>query len=580
MEQGQADDLIHRLYDKLFYLPSVWLLSAAYTVEGIFIIIFNALLGGRGLTPAILSTLAGMAYYIASTHIFFISGGVVDTYKKALGIAVVSLAPYLVVEALSARSGPGYASFSSSAGMLFLVHYIFKGGLLISAAVALAIALPSSTISVLSIDLLEEPRLLGDDLNRIPGHAAISLASIASFTVFIAVLELGGRINSMKIFDLARGFLKSWLFGDNSLLERAFSKNASQAPLKIRVLTLHREGKKRLHMIYPGFHYGPFRNVGSSDAVHIIDDLMGRRGELSLVFHTVGSHDRNLVSRAEVSRIAEELSQILSRDAGHGDLAPLRGPVRVSRGAWQALTLGGGACVAAHISNSRGSDDLPDSVEKIAMGIEKSGGVMIAIADSHNNVGREHVDEEAMAEMLVEACDAISRPSSEAPVLVGYGEASMSRPCRGMCKGSVKVLVVENGEGRHAMIYIYGNNIHRSARSGLVAHLISKGFRDVEIVTPDDHSCAAVSIDTAYVSVHMCPELLKAIDAAVKTALEDLSPALVSCSEHVWPSVGFMGKAVWNYLRGLEILGPITPRLWAITLLFSVAVSSILSSTL
>jgi hypothetical protein len=60
-------------------------------------------------------------------------------------------------------------------------------------------------------------------------------------------------------------------------------------------------------------------------------------------------------------------------------------------------------------------------------------------------------------------------------------------------------------------------------------------------------------------------------------ALEDLKPARIACREYVWNDAPFMGRVVWNYLKALEILGPLTSKLWVITLVASIAVTSAIS---
>ncbi|HWQ16642.1 MAG TPA: DUF2070 family protein [Sulfolobales archaeon] len=575
MEQGSAEDLVNRMYRKLFYLPKITFLSIVYVLEG-FVIALSGSSSYRISPHIFISALFGLAVYLFLIYLFFVIGGVVDSAKKSLGIAVFSLAPYIIVDFIAAGKERLFLSFSASSGMVFLIHYIFKGMLFRSFGVAIATSLATSMASIYLFS-----HLLGQGAGKsisLSSEAPVliisSLVSIVVFAIFIAILELGGRVGGLRTFEVARGFLRSWLFGENEILEKAFYRNAVKDTMRIRVLSIYRDGGKPIHLIYPGFHYGPFKKVGSADAVYIIDKYIESLGAASLVFHTIGSHERNVVLRSSVERIAEDLARRLSTTMESDSRDNIVGPIRISRDSWSCLAIGSDRCTAVYISNADGADDLPESVEKVLLGVEKAKGIMISVADSHSNYGRNRINEDVIAEMVVEAIDKLR--DARGPSMVGYGEYHMKgKLCRGLCSGRVKALVIRNGRGDSAVIYLYGNNMLKSARESIIKAVKSMGFADVEVVTPDDHSCAAESLGTAYTAIHPCQELVGAAVAAVNEALKDLKPARTACSEHSWEDIPFMGGAVQSYLKALEALGPLTSKLWIITLALSIAVVTI-----
>ncbi|MDT7887865.1 MAG: DUF2070 family protein [Desulfurococcales archaeon] len=574
VERQDVDDLINTLYRRLFYLPRTALLSFVYVIEGLVISLLN--MGSlKGLPFAAIPTLAGLVIYFALIYVTFVTGAAVDTIKKALGIAVFSIAPYIFVDLVGSHRERHFLSFASSSGMVFLIYYIFKGNMTRSLAFALTCSIVPTIASLLSYRVLSNGSngvINAEDTLLIP---LISIASIAPFMIFIAILELGGRASGMKTFEVARGFLRAWLFGETEVLEDVFHRNSVRNSLRIRVMSIYRDGGKPLHIVYPGLHYGPFKRVGSSDAIHIFDKYIESLGHGCLVLHTIGSHERNIVRRSYVEYIAKELSRNLIRGESRG--RSIRGPIRVTSRSWMGMAFGSDGCLALHISSINGSDDLSESIEKIFYGIEKARGIMIAAADSHNNYGKEEIDEEAIAEIAVNSIDRLEKEHRSGETLVGYGEAYLEKPCKGMCIGRIKAIVFRNEAGDYAIVYLYGNNIHKITRKSIVDAITKMGFKDVEVVTPDDHSCAAESLGTAYIAIHMCQGLVNAIASALKKALEDLKPAKVTCKEYVWNDAPFMGKVVWNYLRALEVLGPLTSKLWVITLISSIAITSTLT---
>jgi len=570
-----AEDLINRLYKRLFYLPRTTLLSMAYLFEGLSIAWLN-MSATKAIYLSLIPSFLGLIIYLVLIYVLFIRGDAIDSFKKALGISLISLAPYIVVDLFASQRERFFLSFSSSSGMIFLVHYIFRGRIPRSFAIAITVSLFSSIVALYSVKFVAPSTGLSIDLAALFFYALITIISIAIIAMFIAVLELGGRASGMKTFETARGFLRAWLFEENHMLEEIFYRNSVKDSLRIRVFSIYRDGGDPIHLIYPGFHYGPFKRVGSSDAIYVFDRYIENMGHKAFIFHTIGSHERNIVLRSYVDRIARELSSKLgSRDPGYGE--PLRGPIRVTKGSWTGFAIGGSDCIALHLSNINGSDDLPDSIEKIFFGIEKARGFLILAADSHGNYGRDSVNEGAIAEIAIGAIDSMASQSLEAHTMVGYGESYVDKPCRGMCSGRVKTLVFKNSTGEHVLIYLYGNNIHNTARRTIEDLIKSNEFKDYEVVTPDDHSCAAESLGTAYTAIHACNDLTRAIEDAIRKARSSLKESRVICREYIWDEAPFMGRIVWNYLKALEILGPITSKLWALTLIASIAVAAIVA---
>jgi hypothetical protein len=120
VERQDVDDLINTLYRRLFYLPRTALLSFVYVIEGLVISLLN--MGSlKGLPFAAIPTLAGLVIYFALIYVTFVTGAAVDTIKKALGIAVFSIAPYIFVDLVGSLRERHFLSFASSSGMVFLI---------------------------------------------------------------------------------------------------------------------------------------------------------------------------------------------------------------------------------------------------------------------------------------------------------------------------------------------------------------------------------------------------------------------------------------------------------------------------
>lgn len=569
MSVGDVDATIKKLYRRLFYLPGVGVLLGVYVVEWLILFIVA---GSRiGFSRSFTSTLAGAFIYLALIYLVFrYIDRAVDSFKKSVGIAVMSLAPYIVSEVVGFRDKI-YVSIAGSSAMIFLVHFIFRGGVVRSFIWALVIGFTTYMVALLM--------LFPPSLGMIYSFGINALAALSPILLFVVVLELGGRLNGIRTFELARSFLRSWLFDDFVNLERAFERYSIRRDIAVRFSIVRRVGGRDIVLVFPGFHFGPFKRVGSSDAVHVFDDVLGSDFHV-FTFHTLGSHDMNIVSRSYVLSFARDLKAYIdslgSRDHG---FEPVRGPIRVSSDSWRAFVFGSSSCSMVFLSNRFGSDDLP-----LEIGDFKAASYpRVLIADSHNKIERIKIGERdvrfisSVISMGVSSlANLFESPSGSDTAMVGYGEATVGGVCIGLCKRLVKVLVFSDGSRKSALIYIYGNNIDKSTHDRLVAHIRdSRGYSDVELVTPDDHSCAATSLGTPYTAVHMCRSLVSAIDRALDQAEKDLKPSKLACFERVYRDVPVMGSNIWKMVKGIEILGPITPRLWIITLAVSIALNAI-----
>ncbi|MEZ0290738.1 MAG: DUF2070 family protein [Sulfolobales archaeon] len=555
--ERDLESFLREQYSKLFALPRDLFLALLFILINIFIMVFSYLQNpGTGvfLTYSLAATLYLFMLVLFFNNIENISMGL----KRILGIAVFSLAPYAFVSwILYVLDRPIYTIYSASSAMIFLIRYIFWGDMISSVLVSLFIGFSASLVASGSVSLLTALEIF-----------KISVISTSIMLIFIIFIEIIGRLSGVRAFDLGRGFIRSWMFDDNKYLEEVLSRDSEKRDIVIKSLVFDRD-RERVILLYPGFHFGPFRKVGSSDAVYVFDRALGDLGSV-LVFHTTGTHERNIVKRDIVERIAREYRErleniIRSRDSLEDKISV---DYQASEEGWSVYRFGGDKCVSLMIYNTNGSDDLDEHLESE---IERLYGdrLVVGLVDAHSVYGRRNYDTYNLVKLLRSSIEKHSR-DARSSFRIGFGVSRVKNLCGGLCSDLVKSLVIEVDGERDLIVYIYGNNMIKSAHERIVSEMRSKGFRNVVIVTPDDHSCAAVSIGDPYVAVRLCSDLLEAVRESVKRALEDLGEARLLCDKTVFREIPVMGSAVWSYIRGLERLGPITPRLWTIFLIASI----------
>ncbi len=563
--QRDIEGFLRELYAKLFALPRSITLAVLY-VAGNTLILLTGFLITRDLFIAINISIAAVIYISMIILLYRKIGEVKIDIKRILGIAFFSILPYSLASLLMLLPVPNrdvLALYAASSAMLFLIRFIFWGNIVTSFSLGVLIGVATSFIASLNYVL-----------DRFLIYLEISVASSIAMLVFISLLEILGRSNGINPFELGRGFIRSWIFDDNGYLEDAFEKDSVKKDVSIRAIIFNRSDKDDIIWIFPGFHFGPFKRVGSSDAVYVLDEALRDIGK-TMVFHTMGSHERNIVKRKYVEEIstifAKELREYI-RENNFNTYDAHKISLQGQDG-WGSYVVGSDKCYSYIIYNIIGADDIQIDTEDFLKRLHGSE-TLVVVADAHSNYSRRQVNYSALKKLLVEVNDRGDR--REKILKIGYGESSVRSNCGGLCRGLVKSMVIETSGGRDALIYIYGNNMLRSANEKIREILSKKGFINVIIVTPDDHSCTATSVGDPYTAVKYCSDLMDAILESLDKATKDLSPTKILCYEKIFRDIPLMGEAVWSYIRGLEVLGPLTPRLWIIFLLMSVIIPLII----
>ncbi|OYT50897.1 MAG: hypothetical protein B6U73_03010 [Desulfurococcales archaeon ex4484_204] len=356
-------------------------------------------------------------------------------------------------------------------------------------------------------------------------------------------------------YHLMRAFLKTWFTGNPVKLEDALNSYAVEGDLRVKVVAVAREGAEPVMLVFPTVHYGPFRNVGSARFIYHLQERFGPSVK-ALVFHTAGSHEHNLVS----SESSEELAKVIRNSVNNYFAVSAKlgmcKPYRVrSRDGWEVFTLNGPTFVAMFFTNrGRGNDDLPYELWEVAE--QQPVPLLIAVADSHSFRGPKVVDVGELMEPLKEALGRYSCVEGE-EFYVGYGEGRASlTECRGLCSDVVKALSIRFRDGsRYGLVYIYGNNMDGGYREELESRVRSLGYIDVEVVTPDDHSCAASFKESPYDVVSRCGSLTRAVAEAASEAMASEVRAYYSTMEVVVKGVRYVGSKIYDMLSGLEVIG-------------------------
>jgi len=542
------DELTRRYYGRLFILPRGWVLALLYLALIAIVGTVNALPTNSPLSVAqsvsqysILGVTLPLMYSILiATRVF--------NLKRVVGLSGVmflaSLPAEVVMYRLTGLKGTGILA---SSGLAFVILNGFY-----HPALSLAV---SAAPPLVAFKVVNE--LFGRPLT--PPLLVASITSVAlsltAGSLYLVYVEVAGRELGYSPVKIMRAFLKTWFTGNPVKFEDALNSYAVEGDLRVKVVAIAREGAEPVMLVFPTVHYGPFRNVGSARFIYHLQERF-EPSVKALVFHTAGSHEHNLVS----SESSEELAKVIRNSVNNYFAVSAKlgmcKPYRVrSRDGWEVFTLNGPTFVAMFFTNrGRGNDDLPYELWEVAE--QQPVPLLIAVADSHSFRGPKVVDVGELMEPLKEALGRYSCVKGE-EFYVGYGEGKASlTECRGLCSDVVKALSIRFRDGsRYGLVYIYGNNMDGGYREELESRVRSLGYVDVEVVTPDDHSCAASFKESPYDVVSRCGSLTRAVAEAAFEAMASEVRAYYSTMEVVVKGVRYVGSKIYDMLSGLEVIG-------------------------
>ena len=288
----------------------------------------------------------------------------------------------------------------------------------------------------------------------------------------------------------------------------------------------------------PNLHPGPMGEIGGGNLPKIVHDYFE---EETFVPHGAATHDFNLVSETEITKVIDAIRHAkaglaYSADAGKSG--------RVAKGSVSLLyqRFSDTILMVATRSPER-TEDLEYGIGTTIMAEGHRSFRNVAFVDAHNcmtdlsspiNLGTltatEYLD---AAEEAVE----LGRLSGPVPFRAGISHRKLpySRE-QGFGDLGVQVLVIEAAGQKTAYILIEGNNMAQGVREELLGSVLAL-VDEAEIMTTDSHVVNTITGKNPVGLNVKPPEFCGLILAAVKEAIDDLSPAEVAGStaqcEHV-----------------------------------------------
>ncbi len=559
-----SEAIVRRYYKRLFLLPKAYVIIATYLIVALLVGIASA-------TPAVeLSIyLNNVINYVVGFTVFLTLNLITTksktlNIKRVLGLTTILICVFSIAEVILTKltdiRGLGVLATS---GMAYIVLQVFMRRLQ---------ALITSTIPQFITYLILNSDVISSSAPIYLIRASlIQVLSLITSVLVIIIIESKGRSSfGIKPMSLINAFVASWFSNDPQPIELEFDKYSESSDVLMRFALIKTDSNENILLVFPTIHFGPFRNIGSSRFIYDLERSLGSRYQ-AFVFHTPCSHERNLTTSLDSGEIVKYLNNnldgLLNTTAA---LKPCKPYVVVGDSGWEAYVVPLKTGFMAFLKNLEiGSDDLPYEIWDLVKGSREL--YFYSLIDTHSAKGFREVDLGVLKNLLDNivnnhSCDEVTNFS------VGYGEGYVSSLHRGLCFNKVKSLVMDFNGSKHVLIYLYGNNMDIAFRKALTSEILSLGVDYVEVVTPDDHSCAASFKESPYDVVNCCDDIIEVVKGVVSNAMSNTANAYIHTADVVFRNVRLIGNKVWDMVGSLEVLGSLAAKYILISLIIMNAI--------
>lgn len=530
--------IIRKWYNKLFRLPSTFRALTYNVVVVLLVSVLRSILRLENLPLNILRYFLGTCIYVLLIYLIIGFRNSLVGFRRSLGVALFSQAIMAPIELIMYGSETYGLMYSCSTGIVVIVSFI------VSSKTRSMISVTASIVSALAAQM---------NLANTVIHIYTTITSLTISLIYIFIIGFYGFKMDTNPFRLVKGFLSAWTINNPQVIENVFSERACRDTVDTTIFKISGLDKE-IVLINPSIHFGPFKDVGSSRLPYYLErELEGKYRVM--VFHTPCSHDRNIVKSQIAENIALKLALAVKSREDYKEIY-LQKIHRLVRDNWSLFTLKFNCGLLVFIHNCiEGNDDLPYRLQILAEKYrEKLNLKFIQIIDSHSFKGIENPNMKTLTSSISELANINS--FKDVRIMAGYGEADIKGYCRGICRNIVKSLALKIDNELYLIIYIYGNNMDGKYREKLIG-ILKEEFKitDIEITTPDDHSCAATSIESPYYIVRECPYLTEAVIRAVRNSVNNTSMVNIEFKKVLISDVELMGEYVWKLLEALEKIG-------------------------
>lgn len=495
---ASSTETLARRYKHLFKLPSLEALAIFYIMTSTALVTLAVKAGNLPTTTGVLAVVAGLlALFIVVSTIRFSDKNSIISVRRTFGLFLFSSLIWLFIftigtldSVLTNQPSPKFNSFLFGGFLAMSFELVVINGLFMrrtSQSLGLAAIHPMSLFGIIL------PRF-GATLPDYIIPCSTGLVMVLTAVVFLRKLGKFRNKHGITSLQLLQAFMKTWVAKHPSELETYFEMYSKNETVHTKIFRFLSQDKK-IALILPGLHPGPFFPVGSYNLSEKIFETLNEDA-IPMVLHSTGGHERNLPKNEYTNLYATRLGEFvksLTADQSEG----FKGPLRRKFGNTTITSLALGNQILAIVSRAPfNSDDLDPEIIKDATAAALERNLDLALVDAHNSIGGQDASSERIRkEDWIALLDGLVS-SKEQNLMVGYAHSSEISFKHGsdISDAGIGVLFLETDTFKGVLIAADSNNARVGLRQKLDDQLREEGMELIELCTSDTHNLAARSL--------------------------------------------------------------------------------------
>ncbi len=475
---------------------------------------------------------AGIISFLPALVVFVLSGSAISsallivdrksiaTFRRALALLLAGEILWLAIAAVGAvYSWSSRSQYPLTNALLFgaftcagLEFIVINGTFVKNApfSVILAAIHPASTLAVVR-------------LHELAGHFDIIPASsgVLMFALFAAFpLLLKSRKTSLghDSLSLFQAFMKTWTAGNSDELEEIIADHSEEVEVTTKVLRF-RTKVGDTFLVLPGVHPGPFHPVGSYDLPGVVSMAFKDLGPV-MTLHRPGGHERNLATREETHKYAQEVHELAQSVAPDEKRATLRGPLhtQIGKASVSASTFSDDMIMTLSFA-PLGSDDLDTQIEVELAKPASEAGFELSVIDAHNSIDS-NLESPVTADPGWKQLFEAAKRTKPDRLNIAYAHSSeVGFSGRGdLTENGIGLFMVQTEDAKSALVLADANNSVPNLRAEVSKALDSAGYNLIEFCTSDSHNLAArgLTVERGYQALGEATSTGSIAEAVVK----------------------------------------------------------------
>ncbi|RLG62250.1 hypothetical protein DRN87_00195 [Candidatus Geothermarchaeota archaeon] len=388
--------------------------------------------------------------------------------------------------------------------------------------------------------------------------ASLTLGLVIGFTTLYSIKRIGYKYEKESIFEYLRGFIDSWLLNDPSHLDRILYKKSSNAEIIIDSILFPSISNRKSYIMVPYFHFGPFKNLGSSNFPAYISRLLYmNNGLLTVVMRGPSTHDRDLASHEEMDDIANKVIEI--KNMTHFKRISDIHVYSEDDATIKYMRMDESIILFLEYLYM---EDIPyDIADVLKNAGRKLGYKNVIVVDSHNSLvdKKFKMSEEIIEKILQSGLKALEKAKNldlyPFKYYINKIELPDISPKDGLGSNGIGIIVFETPLNRNGIIVLDSNNLHSELKKQIENMVLDKYLDQVVVITTDTHEVTAHEvIEGGYRTLGESPNIRRRVLSAISILFDDIESNLYAGEGYIYTHEIEMKIIGYNAIKHLSAM--------------------------